>query len=447
MLWVALAVPASTPCASWAHPHGPNELVTHEHTALGLEIEINDEEVVLDVLMSNGFLNTMIPKERGHLRLTLEGDRFRFLDPKQEAIEREVCSEFFLNVNRVTVNGAEIQPVFESMEFLRALDPTGRVDHSNLPPDARVVLRYPTATRPQQVSVMWEVFPKIIQRDMFGDVLPFELAAKLDAYQESKIVTFTAEEPEVAWQAPLIPAADRIQPIAVAIARDTIGIPVASLATIGAWAAGLLWLRRSNSGAVRRRRAVAITLVAIAAALGAQHVLVAHVPAPWAPQAQLPDELTAAATVSRLLRNVYRAFDFKSESDVYDVLARSVAGPELENIYNEVFQSLIVREQGGAVARVKDVNILETDIDFAGAMPTSDEIAFRARCRWQVHGVVYHWGHVHERTNEYEALYTVAQHEGFWKIVATTPLGHLRVDPAARETASDPGNTTNGKSP
>jgi hypothetical protein len=411
-----------------AHPHGPREITTHEHTALGLEITISDDEVVLDILMSNGFFNTIVPRERGGLKLQLEDDKFKFLDPRQEAVEREVFSEFFLDANRVTINGVDIKPVFRSLEFLKALDPTGRLDHSRLPPDARLVLSYPTATKPKQVAVVWEVFPKIAQRDLFGEIVPYELAARLDAEGESRIVTFTEAEPEVSWHAPRLSAAQQVRPVVVAVAPATIGIPVASAVAVGLWACGLLWVRRANTRGWRRRRVAVITVVAAAVAIGAQNVLVTQVTVPWRTRVLLPDGVTAAETFTQLLRNVYRAFDYKSESDVYDVLSQSVAGDELEMVYNEVFQSLIVREQGGAVARVKDVNVLETEIEFAGELPDSGEVAFQVHCRWRVHGVVYHWGHVHERTNEYEALHTVAQRDGYWKIIDTAPLEQRRVD-------------------
>ena len=49
--------------------------------------------------------------------------------------------------------------------------------------------------------------------------------------------------------------------------------------------------------------------------------------------------------------------------------------------------------------------------------------------RWQVEGVVYHWGHSHSRLNEYRARYTVASVSQGWRIVGVEPLEQRRVDP------------------
>jgi len=69
-----------------------------------------------------------------------------------------------------------------------------------------------------------------------------------------------------------------------------------------------------------------------------------------------------------LLKNVYRSFDFRDESDVYDKLALSVQGDLLEDIYLQNRKSFAVKKAGGAQARVNEIEIIH-----AQAKPLSSE--------------------------------------------------------------------------
>jgi hypothetical protein len=48
--------------------------------------------------------------------------------------------------------------------------------------------------------------------------------------------------------------------------------------------------------------------------------------------------------------------------------------------------------------------------------------------QWRVRGTVYHWGHSHERTNEYLAKYTIAVVDERWRIVGAEALEQRRVE-------------------
>jgi hypothetical protein len=114
-----------------------------------------------------------------------------------------------------------------------------------------------------------------------------------------------------------------------------------------------------------------------------------------------------------LLRNVYRAFDYHSESDIYDALARSVQGDLLADLYLKIKQGLIMQEQGGAVARVQEVKVVKTEP--AEGNRTN---GFAERVTWQVEGTVEHWGHIHTRVNEYCADLEIEPAGSSWKITA-----------------------------
>ncbi|MDH4031506.1 MAG: hypothetical protein OEU49_11705, partial [Chromatiales bacterium] len=122
-----------------------------------------------------------------------------------------------------------------------------------------------------------------------------------------------------------------------------------------------------------------------------------------------------------LLTNVYRAFDFRAESDVYDVLERSVDGDLLRDVYLEMRRGLVLASQGGASARVKDVELVEL-----AAEPGEDQ-GIRARTTWRVRAAVGHWGHIHERRNEYQAELRLQPIDGVWKLVGVEILDEVRL--------------------
>ena len=130
-------------------------------------------------------------------------------------------------------------------------------------------------------------------------------------------------------------------------------------------------------------------------------------------QKDAADKAARTALAETLLRNIYRGFDYASESDIYDALARSVAGDLLTDLYLKVKRGLVVQEQGGAVARVQEVKV--TASEPAAEHP---DVGFAQRVTWQVTGTVEHWGHIHTRTNEYTADIGVAPRDDAWKIVS-----------------------------
>ena len=53
-------------------------------------------------------------------------------------------------------------------------------------------------------------------------------------------------------------------------------------------------------------------------------------------------------------RNIYGAFDAASEDEIYDLLATSVDTALLDELYGEIYESLILRSEGGAVCRIEE---------------------------------------------------------------------------------------------
>lgn len=119
----------------------------------------------------------------------------------------------------------------------------------------------------------------------------------------------------------------------------------------------------------------------------------------------------AQKIVSPLLRNVYRAFDHHVESDVYDVLARSVDGELLRKLYLETIQALTIEGREGTRVTIAEFS---ANVDKVEANPKGE--GFVADCNWMARGIVGHWGHSHPRVNIYNARVTITPAKGEWKL-------------------------------
>lgn len=62
-------------------------------------------------------------------------------------------------------------------------------------------------------------------------------------------------------------------------------------------------------------------------------------------------------------------------------------------------------------------------------------ILFKAK--WSAFGSVGHWGHIHTRKNQYEALITLEPIDKTWKIIDLELLEEKRVDTAPRSKTAD----------
>jgi len=108
------------------------------------------------------------------------------------------------------------------------------------------------------------------------------------------------------------------------------------------------------------------------------------------------------------------------------VLEQSADGDILDDIYTEVFTSLVMRDSGGAVCKVQSVKYLDMGIEDIGG--DAHDAGFGAACHWRVMGSVTHWGHTHFRTNEYRAKYAVEPRGDSWKITGVNILQYSRID-------------------
>ncbi len=327
----------------------------------------------------------------------------------------------------VELDGALVTPV------LRKVTEPSKGATELMVPTLRIVLDYPVKKAPTRIVVRWKDFQGILWENKVEAALQIEAQGNVDAKE------LTPAEPEYQWHA-RPPAAFRAAPPPLPQPPGGSRLPLAAimLALLALTAPFLPGLRRQSRGV---RWLPAVGLLGVAGVLLARGV--GEVGSPWG-AAQPPTEAQARTITTTLLQNVYRAFDADSERGIYDLLAASVERGLLDGLYADVYESLVLREQGGAVCRVADVSFGEGRVRFAeNGAPTQ----FENEQAWQVRGAVTHYGHPHERVTLYRARLTLRHAEASWRIASIEMLEHKRIDegkPAAPGSAPGAAPAANG---
>ena len=133
------------------------------------------------------------------------------------------------------------------------------------------------------------------------------------------------------------------------------------------------------------------------------------------------DDEQATEIFRGLHEGVYRAFNARSEDEIYDTLAMSLEGELLDKVYNEVHHAVAMRQKQQMSFRIRRIKAISTEI-----LPATGN-AFKVRCRWRVYGTVTHLAHSHARFNEYQATYTVRRRGSAWRIADSRIRRHKRI--------------------
>jgi len=180
-------------------------------------------------------------------------------------------------------------------------------------------------------------------------------------------------------------------------------------------------------GFVLGKPAVRLAAAAVAA-IGLTAVVVkiwyVELPRRWARRAAIPSDEEAGRIFRELHGDIYAAFKAETESKLYDVLAGALEGDELRRTYTEIYDAMVMRNEGLRRDRIRRIKPLATDV-----LPADDvgEPAFRVRYRWRVYAVITHLNHTHCRVNECQAIYLVRHNGHAWRIVDTAILEDERV--------------------
>ena len=354
--------------------------------------------------------------------LGLKGEKFIEID-EFEALKKRI-GEFLLEHSKVLIDGRKLKPILDRVSFVKyTMTRTFFIDKPErmLLNTAMlgVIVTYITKGIPQEVTVDWDLFSDRIQKVPTTAVDP---AGPFPSY-------VTPEDHVLTWTNFLktykIPTVVEI-PVDASLTK--IGLPAGStlcllLLIVIIW---MTFKRRKQGKGIRLQIGFAVLFVAGCV------LLYPFFRVPVARPAVLAPKITndkAVALLDNLLKNVYRAFDFREENDVYDRLATSVHGDLLTDIYLQNRKSMVVTQAGGAQGKVKEVDILDVSVKQMDDRPLA--LAFRSK--WTAMGSVGHWGHIHTRKNQYEANITVEPVDGVWKITDLELLEEKRIDPYGRQ--------------
>lgn len=322
--------------------------------------------------------------------------------------------EFLRDRHRVEVDGKTIEPELARVNFLERTLRTSRVVEPGTDVDAYAavvgaIFVYPTNGLPQRVTMEWDLWDERITRVPVSAV---DQAGGMPGILEP-------DRRVLVWENflkfPEMPTLEVLAAPPGDLTRSLVLLRWAFLLALAAVAVAVLRRRRASpptssptsSPGAGHWIALVMTACLTVAAFG------------WSLRAGLSQE-RAAPIVSGLLTNIYRAFDYRSEERIYDALAASTDGGVLEQTYLETRRGLELASQGGARARVKQVELVDL------VVAPADDGGFAARATWNVAGAVGHWGHVHQRKNQYEAELTIAPVDGAWKLVGLEILREER---------------------
>jgi hypothetical protein len=390
----------------------PN-LKRHHKSALMSFLYVEPFEVRHEIL-------TRVKDLENWMELGLRGDEYIEVDELEPLKQR--IGDFLLTRNPVLVDGQALKPILDRANYVKVgitgiqlVEKPQRLEVSTA--IVGVIIAYITEGLPQQVTVDWQLFTDHVQQ---VPAIATDPAGPLPSFvsPDDNVLTWTNFLKN--YQMPTV------RQVAVADTLGDVKIPLGSIL----FAAAILPVGWRLRAARREGKPLvtlsAVTLVLLCGALVSYPYAQVSVARPALMAGHL-DDAQAQQLLQALLKNVYRAFDFRDESDVYDKLALSIEGDLLTDIYLQNRKSFAVQKAGGAQAKVKAVDIQHAQAERqAGDTPT-----YAIRGQWTATGTVGHWGHVHTRQNQYDAIVTVKAHQGDWKISGMELLEEQRIDPAA----------------
>jgi len=324
----------------------------------------------------------------------------------QDEVKRRVV-DFLENHFPLRIDGEPVEMTIDRVNFLRRTlrnsTVVDRQDIDVLPATLGIIYVTPTSGLPQSVEMDW---------DLFNEKMPKVSAATVDEAGSLPIVL----EPDFAvlrWdnylKSPTLPTLAEIAPPPTRLQK---------MSVLGRWMAAALTMlflflavRRWRSG-----RNMPGLMLAGAAVFAVAGILLGRI----ATQAEI-DSTRLKQLTEDLLHNVYRAFDYRGEEVIYDVLAQSVAGDLLTDVYLETRRGLELANQGGARVKVNDVEVKEALLN------AKDGDTLQVESHWTVGGSVGHWGHIHQRRNGYHALLEISAIDGRWKLTGLQILQEERL--------------------
>lgn len=355
---------------------------------------------------------------------TLERKDDDFLTVEEQTASRKTIEAYFAKVNPVEIDGIKVKPVisrldFYGLDFTDFAKPAKKKKVSIANARVGIILTYSTKGTPDKVKMTWDMFNRSV----------WSVEAVCFAFDQSLRPIFSKLErkSEFEWTNPGRKVNLEVNPVEVRLQPRTIwSIP--SISVGGFLLCFVVSLGLFSKMPSRRKLVLVIGLLFIVS-LFCWPLSRVTFSSPFEPVPQITDD-KAEAVFKTLHKNIYRSFDYHSDSDVYDALAKSADGGFLETLYRQIHQSLKMQEQGGAVSRVSDVQWKSIDVEPVFEKKdqfTKDERSFSVKTKWTVAGTVEHWGHIHTRTNQYQAVFYLEPIDGDWKLTGMNLLDEQRL--------------------
>jgi len=327
----------------------------------------------------------------------------------QELIKAGIL-QMIEEINSISIDGIETKPALSMVDFI-TLGPAGVITR----PDPVVesldngiiglTMVYETKELADNLFIDWRLFSDNVQEietttiDPFGGSMKILKPSDNLLHWERKLSGYTV-------------------PVLEEIKIENPRIPVISVLLF--LLAGILFLISIN---FRKRL---FTQPALLSIVGIGFILFPFLRPPidipvvsqWKPSKE-----RTSVILDGLLTNVYRSFEVRNESDVYDRLSMSVIGDQLTQIYLESRESLEMENRGGARAKVDKVELSEVK----EVLRSEEEDGFIAELTWMVSGSVNHFGHTHYRQNKYHALVTFVKDNQSWKIKNIEVIDEKRI--------------------
>jgi len=340
-----------------------------------------------------------------YVDLGLEGESIIPAD-RHDEIKKKVV-EFLDGHFPVKIDGEPVDGSIDRVNFLRrTLRSSTVVDNQDLellPATIGIIYVFPTTGLPQTVEMQW---------DLFNEKTPSIPAATVDQAGPLPVILepdFSVLRWENFLKFPELPTLADIESPPTALQRIAGWARWPALALSIVLLIMLLRTLRANSVASRRLAAACFGVVGLTLLLFHQHRQVDM-------NAERLQQL-----VGDLLHNVYRAFDYRGEEVIYDVLEKSVSGELLTDIYLETQKGLELANQGGARVKVKNTEVSNAEL------VERDGNRLTIASNWNVSGSVGHWGHIHQRSNGYRANLEISEIDGVWKLTGLEILEEQRL--------------------
>ena len=277
-----------------------------------------------------------------------------------------------------------------------------------------IILSYRRGERPQNVELEWNSFgPRALAVQstvLIGDAFP----EKFRFWKGNRRWKWTSDSDRDSVEVHALESPPRM---------PVLRLPLLSLiAILIVMIIGVSFLPGEDSVFKGSRRWLLVFFLMLAAGMWPSDRFALFVPRGIS-QSEL--ELDSIEIGNWLLSTVYSAFNEGGEEAAYDRLEGVVIGDLLESLYFDFRRALTFREQGGAMATVKSIEVLSFEpihhtVDQNGRL----HLLFDAR--WRAEGSVEHWGHVHRRRLDYHAQVSVFGAADAWRIEALDVLEENR---------------------